>query len=208
VLSSFLPYRLLRPLSSAHARSSTVPNRDIVTDPSILVYNGVLVALIYSVTLFASLKTVLPTPLVLYFNGVRSIQPAIDATLLHPPALLLAIAFGIATPLFIFTPAAATDRTVALPVFDPVEATLAETIRWNLLGYTASTKVGAGRTAVLVAVTWISTFLQLTLTIYGIQSPGAATYASVWAAAALLAGAGLQFVGSARKSHDRRNRRK
>jgi hypothetical protein len=174
-----------------------VANREIVTDPSILAYNGVLSALIYSITLFASLKTILPTSLVLYFTGIRSIQPAADATLLYPPAFLLTIVFGIATPLFIFTPAAAVDPTVSQPDFDPAEATLAETVRWNLFGYSAPTKVGASRTAVLAAVTWISTYLQLALTVYGVESTGAATYASVWATAAVLVGAGLQFVGSA-----------
>ena len=108
------------------------------------------------------------------------------------------LAFGIAASVFIFAPFAATGpapEDKSLQKFDPSNATLAETVRANFWGYTAKTKVVIKRTAVAVFVTAVNTYLACTMTIYGIQSAGAAAYAGVWAFAALCTGLGLGLVG-------------
>lgn len=200
VLSGLIPFLLLRRLSPAHLRTAAVPNRGILSDRTVQAGNTILVALIYVVTIFASLKIFLPGTLILYFNGISTIQPALDASLTRPPAALLSAALGIAAPLFIFTPSAATGRTAAdaaIARFDPVDATLGETLWWTFWGYKSQTKVAVARTAAAVLLTGANTYVQLARTIVGVEPFGAAVYAAVWAFAALMAGVGLLFVGTA-----------
>lgn len=200
VLSSFLPFLLLRPLSGAHAGSPTVANREIIVDRSIQAYTTLLAGAIYSVVLFFSYQTYLPKALVLYFDGIPSIEPAYaSASVLNSaPAASLALLIGLAARTFIFTPYEATGHTAQddeVAQFDPASATLAETLYWNLWGYTAQTKVAITRTAVAMALTGVNTYLNCLLSINGIESTGAALYASVWVLAAFLTGVGLGVVG-------------
>lgn len=201
VVASFVPFLLMRPLSGAHKASSSVPNREIIADRSILAASTLFAALIYNVIVFLSYKTYLRGALVLHFEGIPTIEPVNNiAPVLYvsPLATILALASGIAARSFVFTPLAATGRTEQdeqAAAFDPVEASLGETLRWNIWGYTTQTKVGILRTAVAMAVTGINTYLQCALTISGVASIGAVIYASVWVTAAFLTGIGLGFVG-------------
>lgn len=76
-----------------------------------------------------------------------------------------------------------------------MQATLGQTVFWNVWGYTAKTKVIIQRTAIVMFVTGINTYLACTMTIWGIGGAGAAAYASVWVFAALCTGLGLGAVG-------------
>ncbi|KAJ0109191.1 hypothetical protein J7T55_009522 [Diaporthe amygdali] len=200
VIASFVPFLLLRPLSAAHKSSSSTPNREIIADKPIQVLSTLLASFIYSVVLFLSYKTFLPGILVLYFIGIPTVEPLHSATSIYvsPLATTLALASGIAARSFIFTPLAATGRTEAdekAAQFDPVNASLGETLWWNIWGYTTQTKVGVARTIVLMVVTGINTTLQGTLTISGVEATGAAVYASIWVVAAFFTGVGLGAVG-------------
>lgn len=200
VVASFVPFLLMRPLSGAHKASSSTPNREIIVDRSILAVSTLLAALIYNVTLFLSYKTYLHSALVLYFEGIPTVEPANVSTVLYVSPLVTALALvsGIAARGFIFTPLAATGRTEQdekAAQFDPVEASLGETLWWNIWGYTTRTKVGILRTLILVAVTGINTYVQCALTISGVESTGAAIYASTWVVAAFFTCVGLGFVG-------------
>lgn len=195
VIASFLPFLLMRGISSAHKAEPTIANREIIVDRSIQVLSTLFASFIYNVVLFLSYSTYLRSALVLHFEGIHTVQPSQTGMAL---LTVLALASGLAARSFIFTPLASTGRTEQdekHAQFDPVEAGLGETLWWNVWGYTTQTKVGIARTLTVVAVTGINTYLQCALTISGVESQGALVYASCWTVAALLAGVGLGFVG-------------
>lgn len=198
ILTGSLPFLLVRPLSVAHSAASSVPNREIILDRVIQGSTVVFAGLVYGATLFVAFKTYLPNVFLLHFEGIARVEPVIDTRVGNLLAGGVALLFGLAARAFIFTPIAATDRTAAdeeVDKFDPVSATLSETFWWNLWGYTTRAKVAIKRTAVLAAMTWISTYLKCTTTIHGVEPYGAAVYASAWALAAILTGLGLEIVG-------------
>ncbi|KAL7627059.1 hypothetical protein AAE478_003835 [Parahypoxylon ruwenzoriense] len=192
-LATYIPFRLLRPLSTAHADPSTAPNADIVADRPIALLTTLLAGAIYSVTLFFAYATYLPRYLVVYFANLPSIVPAHEATYVN--LLPVTLVLGFAARSFIFTPAEATERRPEAE-FDPMSATLRETVRWNFWGWTAPTKVVIRRTALLALVTGVNTFLQARLTLEGVETPGAAAWSSVWVIAAAVTGLGLGTVGN------------
>ncbi|KAM7223775.1 hypothetical protein V8F06_000791 [Rhypophila decipiens] len=203
VVSYFVPFLLFRELSGAHSAAPGTPNREIVIDRGIQVLTSILAGLVYNVVLFLACHTFLPTTLVLHFVDIPTVEPATDAVLLglgrRPDMLVLSLLFGIAARTFIFTPLVTTPQTAEdeqSADFDPVSATLGQTVAWNLWGYTTQTKVSIKRTAAAVLATAVSTYLQCTLTIRGVESLGAAVWAGVWATATLATGLSLRYVGS------------
>jgi len=202
VVSAFLPFLLLRHLSGAHSAAPGVPNGDIVVDRGIQVLTSLLASITYSVVLFLACRTFLPTTLVLGFEGIPTIEPAADAVLLgfgSPATQVLFLLFGLAARTFIFTPTVTTPRTIEdekADQFDPATASLGQTVAWNLWGYTTQTKVSILRTAVAMLVSGVSTYLQCWRAINGVESYGAAAYASIWVLAAMVTGLSLRYVGS------------
>ncbi|KAK3375314.1 hypothetical protein B0H63DRAFT_275695 [Podospora didyma] len=203
VVSAFLPFLLLRKLSGAHSAAPGVPNREIVVDRFIQVLTTLLSSLTYNVVLFLAGRAYLSDALVLYFKSIPTIKPAADAVLLNldsPATQVLSLLFGLAARSFIFTPVVTTPQTAQdgqSEEFDPVHATLGQTVAWNLWGYTNQTKVSIKRTALAMLFTGVSTYLNCVLTITGVESHGAAVYASVWVLATMVTGLVLRFVGSA-----------
>ncbi|KAI8243525.1 hypothetical protein K4K57_005276 [Colletotrichum sp. SAR 10_99] len=196
MLSTFVPFQLLRPLSGAHAGAKNVANRELLSDVSITIFTTVLAAATYSATLFVSYKTYLPTALVMYFKGLPTLEPAYGSNFVA--TLPVTLAFGIAAKTYIFTPFVATGKTTEdgkLEEFDPATATLGETLAWNLWGYTTRAKVVISRTTVAMILTGANTYLQTFMTVNGVESHGAALYAGAWVFAAFLTGVGLGFVG-------------
>ncbi|KAK1751752.1 hypothetical protein QBC47DRAFT_390931 [Echria macrotheca] len=200
VLSSFLPFFLLRQLSGAHSAAPGVTNREIIVDRGIQVLTSVLSGQVYSIILFLASRAFLPDTLVLYFEGIPTVRPATDATVLgNPTTHVVTLLLGTAARLFIFTPLVATPQTGEsereLAKFDPVSATLQETVAYNLWGYTSRTKVSIKRTALAMLFTGVGTYLRC-LGIRGAEPYGSIVYASVWTMATLLAGLSLRYVGS------------
>ncbi|KAI0202219.1 hypothetical protein F4808DRAFT_83077 [Astrocystis sublimbata] len=195
-LATYIPFRLLRPLSRAHAEPTAVPNADILTDGPIALLTTLLAGAIYSVSLLFAYSTYLPTYLVVYFNGLPSLVRAHEST--YVGLLPVTLALGFAARVFIFTPAEATGRTPAdakNESFDPVKASLGETVRWNFFGWSSQTKVALQRTALMMLVSGTNTFLRTRLTIVGVESTGAAAWSSVWVLAAAVTGLALSAVG-------------
>jgi hypothetical protein len=201
-LTTYIPFRLLRPLSFAHASSTSsnsvaVPNREIVTDFTIQALTTVLAAGIYSVALSIAYATYLPVAFVTYFNNIPSIAAAHNST---PITLLpFTLILGLAARSFIFTPATASSPSIAdakATVFNPATATLVKTFEHNFWSYSSRTKIVIKRTATLMLVSGINTFVQVFVTIEGVEAPGAALYAGVWVVAALVVGLSLGFVGN------------
>ncbi|KAK3944645.1 hypothetical protein QBC46DRAFT_157740 [Diplogelasinospora grovesii] len=201
-LSAFIPFVLLRQLSGAHSAARGVPNREIVLDKTLEALTAILSGLIYSVVLFLACRTYLPTVLVVYFNGIPTVQPAVETVPLgldRIPTHILSLLFGLAARAFIFTPLVTTPHTLEddeVGEFDPVSATFGQTLYWNLWGYTTQTKVAILRTAVVMFVTAVSTYLQCAMMINGVESYGAVMYAAIWVVAAMVTGLSLRYVGS------------
>jgi hypothetical protein len=196
VLATSIPFQLLRKLSGAHAADAKVPNREIVMDVPIQLYTSLLSAIVYGIALFGAYQTVLPRTFALYFNGLYSLTPAYSAT--FASLLPITLLFGVAARVFIFTPFAAagkTDEDAKWAAFDPVSATLEETFWYNVWGYTSKTKVIISRTAVVMGLTGVNTYLQCAMTVSGVESYGAAIYAGVWVVAAMLTGLSFGLVG-------------
>lgn len=195
-LAAYIPFRLLRPLSRAHANPAAVPNADILTDAPIALLTTLLAGAIYSVSLLLAYTTYLPTYLVVYFKGLPSLVRAHESS--YVGLLPATLALGFAARVFIFTPAEATGRTAAdaeNEAFNPVKASLRETVRWNFLGWSSQTKVALKRTALIMLVTGANTFLRTRLTVVGVETPGAAAWSSVWVFAAAITGLALSVVG-------------
>ncbi|KAI1170742.1 hypothetical protein F4777DRAFT_568213 [Nemania sp. FL0916] len=195
-LATYIPFRLLRPLSRVHADPAAVPNADILTDAPIALLTTLLAGAIYSVSLLFAYATFLPTYLVVYFTGLPSLVRAHESSYIG--LLPVTIALGFAARVFIFTPAEATGRTRAdaeNEAFDPVKASLRETVRWNFLGWSSQTKVALQRTALTMLVTGVNTFLRTRLTIVGVETEGAMAWSGVWVFAAAVTGVALSAVG-------------
>ncbi|KXX76943.1 hypothetical protein MMYC01_206143 [Madurella mycetomatis] len=182
IVSAFLPFLLLRGLSGAHSAAPGVANREIVVDRGIQLLTSLHAALVYGVALFLASRT----------DGLPSFGFG------TPTSQVLSLLFGLAARTFIFTPLVATGRTPQDQKnadFDPVSATLGQTVAWNLWGYTTQTKVSIRRTAVAMLFTAVGTFLNTVMTVKGVEPYGAAVYASIWVAAALVTGLSLIYVG-------------
>ncbi|KAI5465554.1 hypothetical protein BGZ63DRAFT_107838 [Mariannaea sp. PMI_226] len=197
IVSAAVPFYLLRPLSAVHSPSAAAKlhNRELL-DVSTQLYTVALSTGIYTVVLVLSSRFLLPRILVLYFSSVLTVEPAYDASFVS--ILPVTIFFGVVASTFIFAPFATTGHAQEddkIAAFDPVEASLGETVWWNVWGYTAKAKVVIRRTAVAVLVSAVSTYLSGSRTLHGVDSVGAAAFAGVWAFAALLTGVGLGFVG-------------
>jgi hypothetical protein len=195
-VSAAVPFYLFRPTNDLHRASPAVPNRELVDVP-LQLYTTALSCGIYSVTLVLALRFLLPKILILYFARIPSLEPAYEAS--YAAALPVTLLFGAAASVFIFAPFATAAKSKdddKIAEFDPATATLDETLWWNLWGFTAKSKVVIRRTAVVMLLTGVNTFLSCTMGIYGVEPQGAAAYAAVWVVAALFTGYGLAKVGS------------
>ncbi|KAI9824144.1 MAG: hypothetical protein M1826_007458 [Phylliscum demangeonii] len=199
ILATYVPFRLLRPLLPAHKAATTrarVPNRSIITDLPVRVVTTLLAAAIYSVTVFASYRTWLPVHLVTHFDGLRDISAA------HSPVLPWLFAsflpVGYAAHEFLFTPftgSSSDPKDRVVPAFNPVTATLGETLRYNLWGYSRRSKFIITRTLTLMAVTGLHTWLHTFITLDGAESAGAVGWSSVWVLAVAVTGFAFGWVG-------------
>ncbi len=147
-------------------------------------------------SLLFAYATYLPTYLVLYFADLPSLVRAHESS--YVDLLPVTLVLGFAARVFIFTPAEATGRTPAdaeNEAFDPVKASLRETVRWNFLGWSSQTKVAMQRTVLIMLVTGVNTFLRTWLTIVGVEIAGATAWSSVWVLATAITGLALTAVG-------------
>lgn len=164
-----------------------------MTDFSVQTYTTLLAAAIYSVTLYAAYVSYLPMYLVTYFWGIPSITAAHAAT---PISLFpMTLALGLAARSFIFTPAATVSSTKIVPL-DTETASFSETFWYNVWGYSKRTKVIISRTAALMLVSGVNTFVQTFVTLEGVEATGAAAYSGVWVLASGITGLALGVVSA------------
>ena len=199
--STFVPFWLFRERSPVHhsrtAPANAVNHDHIIKDQVGRVFTSTFASAVYALTVFGSFFFGLPVFLVTHFDGLRDIS-AVRQTLF--PLLLLAfIPMGVAAREFLFTPSigalpdAYSDR-VAL--FRPESATLAETIEWNLWGYSVRSRVLIKRTVVLALITGLHTWLQSFVAIDGADIDGALGWSALWVFASTAVGAALWWNGN------------
>lgn len=179
-----------------HADPSKVRNAELLTDKPIAVLTSLLSGAVFTISLFSAYATYLPRFMVVYLNNLPSITAAHEVYYLN--LLPVTLPLGFAATSFIFAPAEAEEEP-KVPEggnFDPVEASLKETVRYNLWGWSNRTKMVMKRTALLMAMTGINTTLQTALTVEGAEFPGALAWSSVWVVASAVTGVALGAVGS------------
>lgn len=188
-------FALVRPLGSLRFAGPKLYNKDLVSGPFQLLI-AALSTNVYAAVVSLALRFLLPRVLVLYFHGIPTVAPAYSASFL---ALLpTAVFFGVSASKFIFAPYVTTGKSKEddkIRQFDPVQASLRETVWWNFWGYTLRSRIVITRTAIITAMTAVSTYLALAIAIDGVSRLGAATYALVWASATAATGLALGLVG-------------
>lgn len=146
--------------------------------------------------MLGSYSSWLPTYIVTHFDGVRDISKLYDSN--YPTLVATFAPIGFAAKVFVFTSATAAKRDGfdgEVGRFDAEEASLWETVVYNLWGFSKRTRVLIKRTAVLVAVSTAHTSLQTYVTVEGSEGFGGVGWSSVWAVAAALTGAAFWWVG-------------
>jgi hypothetical protein len=145
------------------------------------------------VTLFSAYTIYLPVYLVTYFANLHTIAAAHNAS--HITLFPISLVLGLGARSFIFTPATAVSSRGM--VFNPETATLAETLWYNVCGYSSRTKMVITRTVTLMLLSGVNTFVQTFVTMEGVEVRGALGYSAVWVVAGGVTGVALGFVGAA-----------
>ncbi|KAF4587778.1 hypothetical protein GQ602_004471 [Ophiocordyceps camponoti-floridani] len=184
VLSASLPFHLLRPPTNHHHSSPP--------DLQLHLYTTALASSIYTITIALSQRLLLPRILALHFRGLATLEPAYAAS--YTAVLPATAVFGAAAAAFIYVPSSTTTGDDA-QALDPVTASLGETLRWNLWGYSSRTKLVVRRTCLVMLLVAGNTYLSCTRGLYGVEAHGALVYAAVWVGAAACTGLALGLVG-------------
>ncbi|KAI4177094.1 MAG: hypothetical protein LQ343_000576 [Gyalolechia ehrenbergii] len=199
VLSTYLPFTLLRDSSPIHQSDppkSLVANRSILNDLSVQICTSVLAAAVYGLVVYGSFRGWLPTFLIVHFEGLRDLSGAYTADLHFVTAGF--IVSGYAAQSFLFMPALGAKpdaHDLKMAEFDPETATLGQTVWYNVWGYSKRSRILIKRTATLAVASAMQTGLRTYFTIQGVELAGAAGWAAMWAAAAVLVGGVFWWVG-------------
>ncbi|KAB8659328.1 hypothetical protein FH972_026217 [Carpinus fangiana] len=207
-LSTYAPFRLFltRPYSRPYAFTTAfLP---------LQVYVTLLASAVYALPLLLSLTTWLPTHLILHFDGLRTLDPAHDANLAILVSLMLPT--GFLASRFLFDPLASPALAAAEQLvkqagpddgvetagtsFDPVTATLVETLAWNLLWWRRYSPRGrelVRRMLLLVIGTGACAGMKAWAEVKGVDAQGAVGWAAVWIVGAGASGGVLGWVGDA-----------
>lgn len=207
IITITIPFALFRRLNSGHANpESKTENQLVVQDKSIQSLVTIFGSAVYTIVVYGCFKSWIPTYMVTHFDGLRSLSKAHDADVVMFLGLFLPL--GFAASQFIFVPAIAspgnpglTDPYIApekVP-FNPQTATFSQTLAYNLglseAGLTRRAEIVAKRTLILSACSFINSFVRAYVVIEGTEVFGALGWASVWALAAGLTGAGFAWIG-------------
>ena len=197
--AAWLPFYSLKVSSSIHSLKTprgVAANRSVINDWGVQAATSLLAAGIYGVVVFASYSSWLPIYLVTHFDGIKDISSLHNRNFPYLAGLFIPV--GIAAKIFLFTPATAAksdrhDKEIAK--FNAETASLGDTVWYNIWGFSHRTRALIKRTATLVALAGVHTFLQTYVTLIGAEPLGALGWSSVWAVAATLTGLSFWWVG-------------
>lgn len=200
-----IPFHLLRKPNPHHQASKRAS--DIVASDNTTFSIVVLVATaMYAIPTVLSLVTWLPVHLAVNFEGLKTLDPAHDATLYS--MLLLLLPLGISATDFLFTSTAAYSSTIPVLAsgagaestileFDPETATLTQTLHRNILWHKylpAREQALFSRAATLTLWTIASTWFLGWVEIEGCDALGALSWAGMWGLGAAATSAMLGWI--------------
>ena len=217
LLATYLPFRFFRPLAPAHLSTSApahtrlVPNSRIIDDFPVRALTTALASTIYATVIYASYHSFLPIYLITHFDGIRDMSAAHAPS--FPMLILTSIPIGYAAQEFLFSTATGSH----IDVFTEGESSKDKALRrddatqkskidwtttstWPIVRSFFSpieprAKQLAVRTAILVLLTGFNTWVQLFVTVEGVENEGAMGYSALWATAAALTGSAFYWVG-------------
>ncbi|KAJ5267036.1 hypothetical protein N7478_009844 [Penicillium angulare] len=202
VFSIVIPFFFLRSPASvhdlSHAPSGAVANRAILQDRPTTIYTTLAATSIFTVVLYASYASWLPTQLVVHFESIPDISAAHAGPAGLPVLFLTLIPSGYAVRDFLFVSSTghSTHGTGedSLPV-DHESQYVVVSIYCRTIGQlSAKTRILASRTFVLAASVLLNTIVQLAGTVQSISVQGAFLWGSVWAFATLAIGGLFSWV--------------
>ncbi|KAE8150141.1 hypothetical protein BDV25DRAFT_117042 [Aspergillus avenaceus] len=200
LFSTSVPFVLLRKPTSIHDLSHTpsngVNNRTILQDGPTKLFTTVAAISIFTVALYLSFATWLPTQLALHFANIPDISAANAGPACLPALFLALIPAGASARDFIFdSSTGALSKDIKLSEEPSEGEYLVHAIyrkTWGSLS--AKTRVLVARTAILATTLFGNTLVQLAGTIAGVSLQGAVAWASIWASAVLVIGAMFCWV--------------
>lgn len=204
-LTAYIPLSLLRNTLPTHrwrAARGTVADRVVVNDLSARLLVSLLAAAIYGLAVLGSFANWLPVYLVTHFDGIRDISAAHNANL--PLLISLFFPIGAAAGEFLFRASQGTKpdaHDVQTASFNPETASLSQTLAYNFWGYSARTRSLIKRTATVVVITGLHTWLQTYVAIEGVEAYGAAGWSAVWSSAAAVTGLAFWWVGNVENTY-------
>lgn len=199
-ITAYVPLSLLRNTLPTHrwkAPRGTVADRIVINDLPARLLVSLLAAAIYGLAVLGSFASWLPVYLVIHFDGIRDISAAHNANL--PLLISLFLPIGAAAGEFLFRASQGTKpdaHDVQTASFNPETASLSQTVAYNLWGFSARTRALIKRTATVVVITGLHTWLQTYVAIEGVEAYGAAGWSAVWSSAAALTGLVFWWVGN------------
>jgi hypothetical protein len=167
--------------------TKTTPKTHIMNESKIITLSTTVCAsMIYSLAVYISLHTWLPAHLAVHFDGLKDLSYARTVNTIALMVVLLPV--GYAARRFVLVPAAS-YALAAKAKFDPKAATLKETVAWNFwVGFTEKTKVIIHRTAVVILVGGLNTWIQTAVTLEGVDNRGGLDWALAWNSATAVVG--------------------
>ncbi|KAG0159400.1 hypothetical protein PDIDSM_6922 [Penicillium digitatum] len=185
IVSTALPFALLRRSSSvhnfSHAPADAVANRNILQDRTTTVFTTLLATSIFSVVLYASYATWLPTQLVIHFEGLPDISAAHAGPAGLPVLFLTLIPAGWAARDFLFVSSTGYSTTptgfTSCCEGENLAAFICRTT-WGKL--TIKSRVLLSRSILLALGVLLNTIVQVAGTINDVSIEGAATWGAVW----------------------------
>jgi len=206
LISTTIPFILFKRSSSVHdpskARSNSNSNRDIIQDRPTTLYTSVAAASIFSVILYLSFSTWLPTFLVTHFDGIPDIRTAYAGAAGLPIWILTLLPAGYAARDLLFVSSTgwsvdgAVDLTESVAVEKNPQGEYVTTSVYNKLwgNMSPKTRILISRTVVLATMILLNTVIQVAGTIRGVDVEGATGWGGIWAVAALSIGATFAWI--------------
>lgn len=203
IIATGFPFYMLRGTLAYHhvttPRHAGVANRSIIDDAGVQITTSVLASVVYAVVLFFSYGTWLPAYLVTHFAGIRDISALYESTL--PYLIAFCIPMGFAAKTFLFTPTmAVTDSAGSeddqIVKFDPETSGLYDTVLHNVWDYSPRNKVLIQRTAALLTVASVHTWLHTYGAVEGAEGFGALGWTGIWAGAGVLTAIAFSVIGN------------
>ena len=212
-----IPFALLRPMNQAHVPTESSITRSlgraVTRDPFVTGPVMLLGTAIYTLTVYSSFYTWLPTYLIKYFDGIRTIRFSYIYGDQNYDVLGLLYIFVLLQPLgwaslqFLFMPALRAKNSLVdalkplteARAFDGETASFAQTLAYNMgfgeKGFSHRTEVLTKRTTVLALCTFVNTVVRVFGSIEGTEIVGSLGWASVWLVASVLVGTTFGLVG-------------